>query len=315
MLSLGELQRWFVAQIVDAELPPSPHANHTPTATPGCCDVRPAAGAGAETSASGARAEATAARVLPSAHLSSEQRVAIYHEAYRLRLVECLSDDYPALLHALGEADFRELALAYIAAFPSRSPNLNAFGRQLSAFCRDHAGSDAPAREAGAHGASLRTDLPRFAADLAELEWALVDVLHAPSLPRLPGEALTSIAPEQWPNACFIAAPTLRVLSTRFAVNTYYQAFREDQAPLAPEERPSSTAVFRDGLTLWRMNLTPPMELLLRALVSGQTLGQAFAGLSEAAAIANEDAPKVMGWFREWVGHGFFVEIRLSAPS
>jgi hypothetical protein len=290
MLTLAELQRWFAHQIIDANFSPDQDGHG---------------------SATGLGTESIAARVLPSAQLSPEERLAIYQEAYRLRLIECLSDDYPALLHALGESAFRELVLAYIAAHPSRSPNLNAFGRQLSAFCRDHGGADA----AATNGEGARAAVPRFAADLAELEWALVDVLHAPSLPRLSSEALASIAPEQWPNARFVAAPTLRVVSTRFAVNAYYQAFRQDEAPLVPEECPSATAVFRDGLSLWRMNLTKPMELLLGSLLSGHTLGEAFAGLSEAAAISDDDGPKVMAWFREWVGHGFFVDIRLINAS
>src|SRR5215510_9534150 len=71
----------------------------------------------------------------PSARLGVERRLGIYHSAYRSRLVECLTDDYPALQHALGHARFHALCLQYIAEFPSRAPNLNAFGEHMPAFC------------------------------------------------------------------------------------------------------------------------------------------------------------------------------------
>ena len=46
--------------------------------------------------------------VLPSSRLSSLERLDIYRQAYRARLVECLADDYPVLQHALGETELRD---------------------------------------------------------------------------------------------------------------------------------------------------------------------------------------------------------------
>jgi len=254
--------------------------------------------------------------VLPSRRLEPRERVGIYHDAYRHRLIECLADDYPALSYALGNDAFSELALAYIAAYPSRSPNLNFYGRHLAAFCLAPAAMAAQKEVSRDRRGDLdASSLARFAADLAELEWALVEVLHAPSGERLSTESLARIAPDQWPRATFVVSPTLRVVSTRYPVNAFYQAWRQDEAPCGAAEKPSATAVFRDGATLWRMDLARPMELLLRALAAGKTLGSAFAELEGCATLGDDAGPQVMASFREWVGHGFFATVALASEA
>ena len=50
--------------------------------------------------------------------LDAGQRLAIYHRAYSARLVECLSDDYPALKYALGERSFELLCRDYVRDVP-----------------------------------------------------------------------------------------------------------------------------------------------------------------------------------------------------
>jgi hypothetical protein len=246
-------------------------------------------------------------RVLPSRYLSAANRVDIYREAYRLRLTECLLDDYPALANALGEGGFASLARAYIAAHPSHSPNLNFYGRHLSAYCR--ASASVAARAAAGPG---DPPLVPFAADLAALEWALVEVLHAPAPRRLSAECLSSIPPARWAHARLLPSATLRVVSSAYAVNAYYQAWRLGEGPATCGVQREATAVFRDGVTLWRMDLSPAMEMLLRAFLAGATLNAAFDELTEARAFGDSDSPDVMRWFREWVGHGFFADIAIE---
>src|SRR5437868_5469366 len=53
---------------------------------------------------------------------SAAERLRIYHDGYFARLIECLSDDYPALRYALDEDAFNDLCRGYIAQEPSRSP-------------------------------------------------------------------------------------------------------------------------------------------------------------------------------------------------
>jgi hypothetical protein len=227
--------------------------------------------------------------VLPSSRMTSAERLGIYRFAYRARLVECLADDYPILKHALGETRFESLCHAYIDRHPSRSPNLNFFGRHMASFCRE------------------THDI--FGADLATLEWAMVEVLHAAPSARLSLEELTSIAPAAWAAARFDPSATVRVFEFAFPVGAYLQAVRMEEGPELPAPGWSATAVFRDGATIWRMDLSRAMHALLQALFQGHSLAAAFDELGEQGLIKEEQAPEVMGWFRDWVGHGIFGAI------
>lgn len=253
----------------------------------------------------GAELDAGARQVLTRGpKLDESGRLEIYRYAYRARLVECLADDYPALQFALGAEPFEELCNAYIQRYPSKDPSLNFFGRHMSSFCRSEAAEPFPLRA--------------FAADLAELEWALVEVLHARVADALSSEALGAIPPERWPAARLPPSPAVRVVRSGYAVNAFFQAFKTGEEPAIPEAKePSATAVYRTDMTLWRMGLTPAMAALLEGLFRGETLGEALGkleqGLSEAEAAEAERS--VMVWFREWVRAGFFARVDFAPGS
>jgi hypothetical protein len=234
--------------------------------------------------------------VRPSSRLSGIERIEIYHDAYRARLVECLADDYPALRNALGEPRFDALCQAYVAEHPSRSPNLNFFGRHMSRFCR-----------------TRRDSVPAWSGDLAALEWAMVEVIHAAPVESPSEETLAKIAPADWPRARFSSSDAVRVLEFEYAVNAYFQAYNTGADAELPERAWSATAVFRDGATIWRMDMSRPMHALLAALLGGAPLGEALDALAASGAVGEDEAPLVMGWFRDWVKYGFFASIVASS--
>ncbi len=231
--------------------------------------------------------------------LDADERLGIYRYAYQARLVECLADDYPALQYALGANAFEALCHEYIQRHPSSAPSLNAYGRHMATFCRTEA--------------SEPFVLRAFAADLAALEWALVEVLHARMADALSSAALAAIPVEEWPAARLPLSPSLRVLRFDYPVSAFFQAFKEEKEPAVPEASPSVTAVYRTDMTLWRMNLTPAMAGLIEALARGETLGDALGkleeGLSEAE--AGEAERSVMAWFQAWVSSGFFARVEI----
>jgi len=247
------------------------------------------------------RLDADAARLLISGpKLDAAGRLAIYRYGYRARLVECLVDDYPALKFALGDDAFESLCLGYIERHPSSAPSLNDFGRHMAQFCREAAPL--------AHR--------EFAADLASLEWALVEVLHARVAERLSSEALGSIPVEKWVDAKLPPGGAVRLLRFAHPVNAFFQAFKTDREP-SPDDftrNPSATAVYRTDMTLWRMDLTPAMATLLESLFAGRTLGATLETLE--VGLTPEDAAEaernVMVWFREWVAAGFFAGVDLG---
>jgi len=233
--------------------------------------------------------------VTPGPQLSAIDRVQIYNDGYFARLVECLTDDYPVLSFALGEETFSSLARRYIERHPSRSRSLNAYGQHMAAFCRAR-----PEPWAG------------FAADLARLEWALVEVVHEPASESLTPDALAAIPAARWQNARLLPSRGLRLLGFDYPVNDFFQAFRDERAPKMPEHAPTATAVYRQGLALWRMGLEPRAALLLKDLVSGVPLAVAVATLearSRGAGTRQELARLLPQWLGSWVQSGFFCGV------
>jgi len=239
----------------------------------------------------------------PGPRLGALERLDIYRRGYHSRLVECLADDYPALQHALGREAFEELCRVYIEHHPSHSPNLNFFGRRMADLCRSE-----PRESRVPHG---------FCSDLATLEWAIVEVIHAPSSDPLTVEGLQHIPANRWGDARLVANMALRLVRFAYPVNTYFQSLREGADPPIPSAQESATVVYRSGPTIWRMDLTGPMFDVLSALLAGDPLGEAL-GRAEASLAhldEQETVARVMFWFREWISSGLFVRVAIGSSG
>jgi hypothetical protein len=260
-----------------------------------------------ESEASPVGAAQAEAILTPGPKLGPLDRLEIYRRAYHARLIECLLDDYPAVAAALGEAGFDELCRRYVANHPSTDPNLNAFGRHMESLCRAEAGRDS------ASTSEVRG--PRsFIAELAALEWAIVEVIHAASADPLTMTGLGEIPASRWADARLVATPAFRLLRSQYPVNRYFQAFREGKDPAAPEPEASAVVVYRSGPTIWRMDLSEAAFDLLHALTAGQTLAASLEGASRALSGVDESeaAERVGRWFRDWVSSGLFSGVELG---
>jgi hypothetical protein len=235
------------------------------------------------------------ARVVVGGLLSAGDRIEIYRNGYWSRLVECLRDDYPAVAHALGAPAFRALCLAFIEAHPPRSASLNFYGAPFAAYC------------AARPGAELG-----FAAELARLEWAVVEAIHADA-DRLIGPASFSARGAReldLERACLEPSPALRVLSMSHPAHVYYQAFLDGEDPSPPGAEPSHVAVCRRGDDVWRIPLEAPLVRVLGLLIGGAPLGQALSALPDVAPerLAVR-AAELRRAFAEWVACGFFAAV------
>jgi hypothetical protein len=242
--------------------------------------------------------------ITPGPRLAAADRLLVYQAGYFARLVECLTDDYPATAAAVGTERFAALCHAYVARHPSASPNLNAFGRHMPTFCRE--------------ASVLEPDERAFYADLASIEWALVEVIHAAFAHALDATRLQGIPMEAFETAQLLPSAAVRLLTLAHPANAFLQAYRASgKVPAIPPPGPTAVVVYRSGPTVWRMDLTPAMARVLGALLDGATIGQALATMetdtSDAAALAEAER-SVMVWFREWIEGGLFSDLRLAPP-
>ncbi len=169
-------------------------------------------------------------------------RLNVYADAYRLRLLETLGKDYPALCALLGEAEFNRLGHAYIDAHPSDTPSIRWFGRHFPVF--------------------LQQELPQRPAlsELAAFEWAQGEVFDAPDASVLRVEDMARIPPDAWPRMRLTLHPAVRRLDLRWNAPAIAQAFAAKTPAPAPRAGPTPVAWL-----LWRQSL----DIRWRSLESG----------------------------------------------
>jgi len=235
--------------------------------------------------------DAASATELLRAIKGQPPRIGVYHHAYRARLIEALRSNLPILHRVLGDDDFAELALAYLADQPSRRPSIRWFGDGMRAWLTTHP-------EALPHPALI---------DLAEMEWALGCSFDAADATPLAFADLAALPPEQWPDARFAPHPSVHLLALHWAVEPIWQTLthHEEATTEEPEALDHCLLIWRQGLdTRWR-SLQPDEADVLAACLAGEP----FAALCErAAAHQGDNAPAwVASALRRWVDDGLLT--------
>jgi hypothetical protein len=223
--------------------------------------------------------------------VSAGERLEIYAQAYRLRLVDVLQDNFPGITAWLDEEEFDRLAITYIDANPSRRFSVRWFGDGLAQF--------------------LRTADPWRArpalAEMAEFEWALADAFDAPDEMPLTREHLTSLPAADWPDLRFRFQCGLRRLDFHWNVVDVWEALQ------AESKVPELHAVEVQPWLIWRADLKSRFRLLSgpeARVLDAARAGAGFAELCEL--LSREDgehnvAAEAAGLLQRWVGDELLV--------
>src|ERR1700733_4084785 len=205
----------------------------------------------------------------PSKRRTSVERLEVYANAYYARLLECLRDEFPALLHALGEEAFDELTFGYLQAYPSTSYTLSNLSRNFVQFLEETRPRDEEDES---------PSWPDFLIDLASLERTYSEVFDGPGAERLKllgAEEIQAIPPDEWPFARLVPVPCLRLLVLRYPVQEYATGVRKTEDPALPDPEPPWPPVSRMQYVVRRWTLTRMQHDLLESLISGATVGDA----------------------------------------
>ncbi len=122
----------------------------------------------------------------------ARQRLDIYRNAYFIRLERALAHDFPVSERILGQNRFARLAGDYVLAHPSESPSLRYLGHQFANWLKIHAGTTI--------------------ADLAAIEWAVMQVFDGANVAPADPNCLQSFSPTDWPRLKVTLLPTLTLL-------------------------------------------------------------------------------------------------------
>jgi hypothetical protein len=238
--------------------------------------------------------ETVAERIAATERVDVATRLGIYAEAYRLRLLEALTTDYPALREALSMEAFVTLANAYITAHPSTYYSLRYFGGHMSQFLRETADyADRP-----------------WLAELAEFEWTLSAVFDAADASPYTLEQASVLSPAFWPSMRLCLHPTVRRLNCRWNVAAFWQA--------VPDWQESESAV---PWLLWRKDLRVYFrsldEIECRALdlsLAGADFSALCVALSEL--LPETEVPlRVAGLFRAWIVEALLSDVEIGSST
>ena len=129
--------------------------------------------------------------------LPAADRLAIYRNAYQVRLIDALHETYPVLHSLLGDEVWVEMGEAFVAEYPSKFRSIRWYGRQMAQFLAEREPfSDAP-----------------ILAEVALLEWTLSEVFDSPDAEPLQRAALSAWGlPSEWASLTFEFHPSLRRL-------------------------------------------------------------------------------------------------------
>jgi hypothetical protein len=224
--------------------------------------------------------------VVGTARAGARQRLAVYADAYRLRLTEVLGNDYPALRALAGAERFSALGEAYLAARPSRNFNARDFGNGFAAFLESQDSA---------------------LAELARLEWAMATVFDHADEPVADVAAAAAIAPERWGAMQVVTQAAQRLLALSFNTGEIRQASDKGLAlpPVRRHAAPEHWLVWRQDFEVYYRALAPDEAAALSAAHAGRSFAEICETLSP-----GEDTPlRAAGLLRRWLEDGLVARL------
>ena len=244
--------------------------------------------------------------------LTSIERLEIYANAYYARLLECLHEEFPTLVHAVGDEAFDALAIGYLQHYPSTSYTLAELGGDFPKYLAE----SRPTNDAEDETFEAWTD---FLIDLATLERLYGEVFDGPGVEGqslLNATQVAGITADRWPSARLVPACCLKLVQLRYPAHEYISAVRRREDPPPPEPEETYLAVTRRDFVIRRIPLSHVQFALLSPLVNGEPVGKAIESMAELFdGDLSEMAASLQVWFSDWAAAGFFQSVELPSQN
>jgi hypothetical protein len=219
-----------------------------------------------------------------------KKRLGIYADAYRLRIIEALTNVYPNLNKLLGDDLFHKAARSYIDVYPSHYRNMRWVGDEMAAH--------------------LQKMLPQYpiAAEMATFEWVLGLAFDAEDAPILTLQDLAAIAPESWGNLRFKFHPAVQLSTPKYNVLRIWQALNSDDAVPKIIQIEEPYVVWRKDLNSHYRSLELAEYQAIQQVIAGATFGELCEKLQENA---SEEAATVQAaqYLAAWLNEGLMTTL------
>ncbi len=188
--------------------------------------------------------------------LSSKDRLAIYHNAYRVRLIDVLLDTFEHTAIYLGDDWFFQLAAAYVQSHHSAHDNIGLYGRDFPEYLAEQ----------------LADDLE--VAELANMDWKLRRAFDGANSTVMTLAHMQQLASRDGEIHQLQPVATLSVNTQHFNTLEIWHAINQETKPPLVERLPQPVDVL-----IWRKQQSPhfrslsPIEATaIRFICSGHTL-------------------------------------------
>ncbi|MDD1793210.1 DNA-binding domain-containing protein [Enterovibrio sp. ZSDZ42] len=196
--------------------------------------------------------------------LSSKDRLAIYHNAYRVRLIDVLRDTFGHTVTYLGDDWFNQLAADYVQSHHSCYNNIGFYGDVFPEFLAQQLPDDLEVSE------------------LAALDWTLRRAFDGADSPVMTLEDLQGIASAESQDGTLKTVPTLSVTTHHFNTLDIWHAIDQDVAPpeVAPLPQQINVLVWRKGHSPHFRSISSIESAAIGYVSSGMNLNDLGAKLS-----------------------------------
>ncbi|MCW8885652.1 MAG: DNA-binding domain-containing protein [Motiliproteus sp.] len=209
--------------------------------------------------------------VTDSGHgIASQQRIGIYHNAYRIRLIDVLFDTFEHTAAYLGDEWFNTMAASYVESNTSIHSNIGLYGKDFSAHLAQQ----------------LPNDLE--VAELAHMDWTLrraFDGANATAITQRELEKLVETGAEV---DKFLPVPTLSVSTQHFNTLDIWHGINQDKTPPMVEELPEPISIL-----IWRKGHSPHFRSLSKIETAAIGYLCAGYGLESMGEALSKDFPDI----------------------
>jgi hypothetical protein len=231
-------------------------------------------------------------RIESTPRRSAEQRMALYGNAYLLRLKEALGTDYERLHAYLGDELFDNLLTQYIEHYPSHHPSLRYFGRHMVELIQR---------------LESFSQLPEVA-EIARIEQAFGNSFDTADCDCVSIDELARLPPAAWVNLVLRFHGAVQLLPQRYNSFQIWRALARDETP------PQKTAENSTWL-IWRQDLVSryrALESAEQAALSAMLAGTTFADLCELLLdyFSEQETPaRAVGYLQQWINDQMVCEL------
>ncbi len=231
-------------------------------------------------------------RIESNSQCMADDRMALYGNAYVLRLKEALSTDYERLHSYLGDELFENLLQNYITNYPSHHPSLRYFGQHMVDIVEQ---------------IEPYNQFPEIA-EIARIEKTFLDSFDAADEQCVTLDDLAKIQPEAWPALTLRFHGSVQLLPQHHNSFQMWKALADEQTPPQKTDSGATWIIWRQDLVSRYRALDEAELIALKVVRTGGNFAEVCTALLKF--FTEQETPsKAVGYLQLWINCQMVYEL------